>query len=294
MLVVCIVQGITGAINPVKTIKTDAEPDAITISKDGKTVELTKNGFGWQVGSENYIANKSDVEKMIKEIQEVKILDKIARLGNAENDEKYNLSESRATFVRAFKDGKEIQSLMLGKTSPTGSQTYGSVSGKKDIFLFSGNLISTFDKTEESLRSKTVYSIEENKITGANVEMGAQNWTLTKESGKNAKDSGLWNISGTADFEIDSNEAKKWIQNVAFMNISSWVDDGTALPKDKLVSFKLFTTSETVSVEIYEAKNGDETKYYGTCSRTPHKFELTKTQTEKFTKNPESLKAKAE
>ena len=66
LLVVCIVQGITGAINPVKTIKTDAEPDAITISKDGKTVELTKNGFGWQVGSENYIANKSDVEKMIK------------------------------------------------------------------------------------------------------------------------------------------------------------------------------------------------------------------------------------
>lgn len=294
LLVVCIVQGITGAINPVKTIKTDAEPDAITISKDGKTIELTKNGFGWQVGSENYIANKSDVEKMIKEIQEVKILDKIARLGNAENDEKYNLSESRATFVRAFKDGKEIQSLMLGKTSPTGSQTYGSVSGKKDIFLFSGNLISIFDKTEESLRSKTVYSIEENMITGANVEMGAQNWTLTKEPGKNAKDSGLWKISGTSDFEIDSNEAKKWIQNVAFMNISSWIDDGTALPKEKLVSFKLFTTSETVSVEIYEQKNGDETKYYGTCSRTPHKFELTKTQTEKFTKNPETLKAKAE
>ncbi len=294
LLAVCIVQGITGAINPVKTIKTDADPDAITISKDGKTIELTKNGFGWQVGSENYIANKSDVEKMIKEIQEVKILDKIARLGNAENDEKYNLSESRATFVRAFKDGKEIQSLMLGKTSPTGSQTYGSVSGKKDIFLFSGNLISTFDKTEESLRSKTVYSIEENMITGANVEMGAQNWTLTKEPGKNAKDSGLWKNSGTADFEVDSNEAKKWIQNVAFMNISSWIDDGTALPKEKLVSFKLFTTSETVSVEIYEQKNGDETKYYGTCSRTPHKFELTKTQTEKFTKNPETLKAKAE
>ena len=159
LLAVCIIQGITGAISPVKTIKTDAEPDAITITKDGKTIELTKNGFGWQVGSDNYIANKYDVEKMIKEIQEVKILDKIARLGNTDNDEKYSLSESRATFVRAFKDGKEIQSLMLGKTSPTGSQTYGSVSGKKDNYLFSGNLLSTFDKTEESLRSKTVYAI---------------------------------------------------------------------------------------------------------------------------------------
>lgn len=294
LLAVCIIQGITGAINPVKTLKTDAEPDAITISKDGKTVELSKNGFGWQVGPDNYIANKSDVEKMIKEIQEVKILDKIARLGNAENDEKYNLSESRATFVRAFKDGKEIQSLMLGKTSPTGSQTYGSVSGKKDIFLFSGNLISTFDKTEESLRSKTVYSIEENMITGANVEMDTQNWTLTKESEKSAKNSDSWKISGTSDFEIDPGEAKKWIQNVAYMNISTWVDDATVLPKKKLVSFKLYTTSETVSVEIYEEKVGDDYVYYGTCSRTPHKFELTKAQTEKFTRNPETLKAKTE
>lgn len=294
LLAVCIIQGITGAISPVKTIKTDAEPDAITITKDGKTIELTKNGFGWQVGSDNYIANKYDVEKMIKEIQEVKILDKIARLGNADNDEKYSLSESRATFVRAFKDGKEIQLLMLGKTSPTGSQTYGSVSGKKDIYLFSGNLISTFDKTEESLRSKTVYAIEENDITGASVDMGGKNWTLTKETGKNAKGYDSWKISGTSDFEIDSAEAKKWIQNVAFMNITSWIDDGTALPKDKLVSFNLFTNSETVSVDIFEQKNGDETKYYGTCSRTPHKFELTKTQTEKFTKNPETLKAKAE
>lgn len=294
LLAVCIIQGITGAINPVKTIKTDGEPDAILISKDGKTIELTKNGFGWQVGSDNYIANKSDVEKMIKEIQEVKILDKIARLGNAENDEKYNLSESRATFVRAFKNGKEIQSLMLGKTSPTGSQTYGSVSGKKDIFLFSGNLISTFDKTEESLRSKTVYSIEENMITGANVEMGAQNWTLSKETEKSAKDSAAWKISGTSDFEIDPAEAKRWIQNVAYMNISTWVEDSTTLPKEKLVSFKLYTTSETVSVEIYEEKVGDDSVYYGTCSRTPHKFELTKAQTEKFTKNPETLKSKAE
>ena len=50
LLAVCIIQGITGAISPVKTIKTDVEPDAITITKDGKTIELTKNGFGWQVG----------------------------------------------------------------------------------------------------------------------------------------------------------------------------------------------------------------------------------------------------
>lgn len=294
LLAVCIIQGIAGAINPVKIVKTSETPDTISITKDGNTFEITKNAYGWNVGKDNYIASKSDIERMVKEIQEVKILDKIARLGNAENDEKYSLSESKATVVRAYKGGKEIQTLMVGKTSATGSQTYGSVSGKKDILLLSGNLVSVFGKTEEELRTKTVYSIEENLINGASVTFGNEDWTLTKDVDKENKNQTVWKLSGSADFETDFNEAKRWIQNVAYMNIDSWISDDTVFPKQKFATFKLFTSGETVLVEFYEKKDADKTKYIGICSRSPHKFELTKAQTEKFTKKAETLKVKAE
>lgn len=291
LLAICIIQGIVGSINPVKTIKTDSEPDAITITKDTNTIELVKKNNTWFVGKDNYIANKSDVERMIKEISEIKILDKIARLGNAENDEKYSLSESKKTVVKTFKDGKEIQSFALGKTSSTGSQTYATVNDKKDIYLISGNVLSAFSKSEVDLRGKTVYTIDENEIKSVNVTKGAKNWTLAKSAESSKKDSDVWTISGIPEFTVDSEEAKKWIQNIAFLNISNWIDDSTALPANKIVSFKINTTSETVSVDIYEQKVGEE-KYISTCSKTPHKFELTKSQIDKFTKDPETLKAK--
>lgn len=288
LLIVSILQGISGSISPVKTIKTDSDPDAISITKDGKTIEIVKKNNTWYVGEANYIANKSEVERMIKEIKEIKILDKIAKLGNEDTEEKYGLTANRSSTVRAFKGGKEIQSILVGKTSSTNSQTYCAVSGKKDICLVSGNIASTFGKSETDLRGKTVYAVEESEVTGASVKMGATSWTVSKAGKKDAD----WQISGVQGVELDQSETTKWIQNVAFMNISSWIDDGTALPANKLTSFTLLTSGDPVTVDIYEVKAGEDSKYYGTCSVTPHKFELTKAQTEKFTKTPESLNVK--
>lgn len=290
LLLVCIFQAVKGSINPVKIIKTDADPDAFTITKDGTNIEVLKRNNIWYVGNDDYLANKSDVEKMTKEIKEIKILDKIGRLGNAENDEKYNLSEGKYVLVKAFKGGKEIQTMLLGKTSSTGAQTYAAVAGNKDICLLSGNVLSVFSKSEEELRGKTVYAVEENEITGACVKTGNSELTVTKTSKKNEEDT--YSLSGSDSFELDNSETKKWIQNVAFLNINSWIDDSTILPANKLTSFELYTKNETIKVDIYEEKNGDTTKYTGTCSRTKHKFELTKGQTEKFAKNLKDLKIK--
>lgn len=292
LFIVCVVQVILGNISPVKTIKTEVSPDAITISKDGNSIELIKKNNTWFVGPESYIANKSDVENMIRSVQEIKILDKIGKSGNEETDEKYSLSDSKATFVRIFKDGKEAQSIKIGKTSSTNSQTYGCVAGKKDIYLISGNLVSTFGKSADSLRGKTVFSVEEKDINSVNVTAGASSWSLTKTS---KKGEGEWAYMGPeADIALDNSAVNSWIRNIAFMNINSWADDNMSLPANKLVSFQLNTaTNGQIYVDLYEVKAGEETKFYGTCSTTTHKFELTKAQTEKFTKNINELKIKA-
>lgn len=291
LLVVCIIQTVMGHINPVKTIKTDVNPDAITITKDGSSIELIKKNNIWFVGKDNYLANKSDVENMIHSLQEIKVLDKIGKTGTEDIDEKYNLTDSKATFVRIYKDGKEAQSLKIGKTSSTNSQTYGSVGGKKDIYLISGNLLSTFGKTEDSLRGKTVFAVEEKDINSVNVSMGASEWSLTKTS---KKGEGEWTYMGSqADVALDNSAVNSWIRNAAFMNITAWADDGMALPANKLVSFQLNTsTNGQIIVDLYEKKEGTETKYYGTANTTTHKFELTKAQTEKFTKTIDDFKVK--
>ncbi|MBQ5999579.1 MAG: DUF4340 domain-containing protein [Treponema sp.] len=293
LLCVCIAQGITGSISPVKTIKTDAEPDTITISNSNNSVTLThKNNF-WYVGNNNYIASDTEVDNMIKAVKEIKILDKIGKFGSA-LDERYNLTDEKATTVIATKDGKEIASLRIGKASATGSQTYACINGKTDILLLSGNLTSTFGKDEASLRSKTVYTVEEENVAAAEITMGTRTWGLENSAKKGEK--ALWQITGNSSkVELDQDAAQAWIRNICFLNINSWIDDSTALPANKLTSFSLKTTGgETILVDIYEKKAGNDTQYIGTCSRTPHKFELTKYLTEKFTKQLDELKVKAE
>lgn len=290
LLIVCIAQTIMGTISPVKTIKTDAAPDAITITKDNQKVELIKKNNIWFVGQDNYLANKTDVNNMIRFIQEIKILDKIGKTGNEEIDEKYSLTDSKATFVAVYKDGKEIQNLKLGKTSSTNSQTYGSIGGKKDIYLLSGNLTSVFTKTATELRGKTAFTVEEKDIASVTISKGDNAWTVTKTS---KKGDGEWALSGSATGTLDNSAVNSWIRQAAFLNIAEWAEDSMVLPSNKYTSFQITTTSNaTINVDIYEVKTGDETKFFGTCSTTTHKFELAKTQADKFAKDVNDLLVK--
>ena len=293
LLCVCIAQGILGSISPVKTIKTDSEPDTIVISNSKDSITLTYKYNTWYVGNKDYIASKTEVDSMIKALKEIKVLDKIGKYGSA-LDERYNLTDEKATSVTASKGGKEIASLRLGKTSSTGSQTYACINGKTDIVLLSGNLTSTFGKEEASLRSKTVYTVEEENVAAAEITMGTRTWGLENTAKKGEK--AVWQITGNSPkVDLDQEAAQSWIRNVCFLNIISWIDDSTAMPANRLTSFSLKTTGgETILVDIYEKKAGDNTQYIGTCSKTPHKFDLTKYLTEKFTKQLAGLKVKAE
>ncbi|MBQ1629670.1 MAG: DUF4340 domain-containing protein [Treponema sp.] len=293
LLCVCIAQGITGSISPVKTIKTDADPDTITISNSNSSVTLTHKNNYWYVGNNNYIATAAEVDNMLKAVKEIKVLDKIGKFGSA-LDERYNLTDEKATTVIATKDGKEVALLRIGKTSSTGSQTYACINGKTDILLLSGNLTSIFGKDEASLRSKTIYTIEEENVAAAEITMGTRTWGLENSAKKGEK--AVWQITGNSPkVDLDQEAAQAWIRNVCFLNINSWIEDNTDLPANKLTSFSLKTTGgETILVDIYEKKTGNDSQYIGTCSRTPHKFDLTKYLTEKFTKQLDELKTKAE
>lgn len=289
LLAVCIVQGVLGSINPVKIIKTDATPDTITISTATEQTVLSLNNGSWFIGDDNYVATKTDVDSMIKAIKEIKVLDKVGRVGSAQ-DEKYNLTDEKARTVTAVKAGKEIAVIRIGKTTSTNAQTYACVNGKNDIYLLSGNLVSTFSKSAAELRSKTIYTVEENDFVSAQVTKGSRTWGIEK----NPNDKNSWILTGAApEMQLDQELARSWVQSICFMNINSWIDDGTPLPANKLTSFQMqIKSGATIVVDIYEQPAGDDTKYIGTCNLTPHKFDLTKYLTEKFAKDCTELQTK--
>ena len=289
LLCVCVVQGITGLKNPVKTFTLNDSPDKITISGDGLDVLLTLKVNTWYVGTDNFSVNKADADRIVNAVKEVKVLNSIGRTGNELLEERYGLGESKAIKVSAFKNGKELRTITVGKTSSTGAQSYIVFGGNKEIFLASSNLRSAFDKSADDLRSKNVYSVTKSDITAISVTSGDGTWGIERKIGEDNKIE--WTANGiAAGTEIDTSKADSWLQQLSSLNVSSWLPNDTVFPSEKDVEVELTTAGEKVSVTLYKQGSGDDVKYFCTGSKSSHKFELTKSAAEKYLKPAADLK----
>lgn len=288
LLIVCIIQAILGARNPVKTLKTDEGFDLITIQKNGETIELALDGSDWYVGKDDFKVNANDMTNIQNNLKEIKVLDTIGRLSSEEFNERYDLNDEKAIVVKASKGGKEIRSIRVGKASSTGSQTYITVGSSKEINLVSGNLNSVFNKSEDSLKSKSVYTITGSNVTAVSVTTTSEAWGANRTTDENG--SVAWTFTGAASSsESDSSKVNSWIGQIASLNANSWVSASKTLPSKKEVSVEIDSTEGKITVDVYSEKEDDKTKYYGVSNKTSHKFELSESTAKRFIKNYKDL-----
>lgn len=286
---ICIIQGIVAAYNPVKTLEITETPDYIEISGPSSKIELSIDGSTWYVGHDNFQAEKSSVDNMIKTIKEIKVLDTVAKLSSNEFNERYDLNDGKAYIVTAKKGDKVIRTLKVGKASSTGSQSYISVDNSKNIYLVSGNLQTVYNKTEDSLKTKTIYNILSKDITSVNISSGKNIFTIKKDT---STDSPSWKvISGeNTSAELDNEKIDTWLNQISTCSAITWVADSNILPKEKVSNVEIETLSEKFTIDIYKENNGSETKYICTSNKTPHHFELSETSVEKYKKSLNELK----
>ena len=285
LLCVCIVQLIMATKNPVKTLTLAQDPDKITITQNSNEIVFTNNGNNWNIGNDGFIANQADIDNIIKTIKEIKILDTVGKISNNLVEERYELNDEKAITVSAQKAGKDIITVKIGKKSSTGSQSYITVNNKNDVYLVSGNLPSVFSKSENDMRSKTIYSVSGDSITSVDLKYGAREWGVKKE-----QDGITWSLTGAAPrIIIDNDYTDAWIQSVAFLTADSWLDDSVALPKNKDVSVNINTPTETITIDVYSSVEGTETKYICTSNKTSHKFKISKIAAEKYLKAIEQI-----
>ena len=285
LLCVCIVQLIMATKNPVKTLTLAQDPDKITITQNTNEIVFTNNGNNWNIGNDGFIANQADIDNIIKTIKEIKVLDTVGKISNNLVEERYELNGEKAITVSAQKAGKDIITVKIGKKSSTGSQSYITVNNKNDVYLVSGNLPAVFSKSENDMRSKTIYSVSGDSITSVDLKSGAREWGVEKE-----QDGITWSLTGAAPrIIIDNDYTDAWIQSVAFLTADSWLDDSVALPKNKDVSVNINTPTETITIDVYSSVEGTETKYICTSNKTSHKFKISKIAAEKYLKATEQI-----
>ena len=262
-----------------------ADPDKLTIENASAVIELAKSDDGWTVGERRYKADTNTADALVNAVKNIRVLDTVAQAGSDAVDERYEIDKTNVIVVKAYKGNELVRTLTIGKTSSTGSQSYVTLDGKKDIYLVSGTLRDTFKKDVAALRSKSVYAVDTSDLTAVSESMGSTVLSIVKSG-----DPAAWTGSEGA-ASVDTEKAASWAASLATLNADSWLDDDFILPAASESVTVITAGGNAITVSVYKEGDGDEAKYYGTCSETPYKFSLSRYSAGKYLKTAADISA---
>ncbi|MGI5093087.1 DUF4340 domain-containing protein [Treponema socranskii] len=269
----------------VKNKTLGADPDKLTIENASAVIELAKSDDGWTVGERRYKADTNTVDALVNAVKNIRVLDTVAQAGSDAVDERYEIDKTNAIVVKAYKGNELVRTLTIGKTSSTGSQSYLTLDGKKDIYLVSGTLRDTFKKDVAALRSKSVYAVDTSDLTAVSESMGSTVLSIVKSG-----DPAAWAAAGGA-ASVDAEKAASWAASLTRLNADSWLDDDFVLPPVSESVTVITAGGKAITVSVYKEGDGEEAKYYGTCSETPYKFALSLYSAGKYLKTAADISA---
>ncbi|MGI0528713.1 DUF4340 domain-containing protein [Treponema socranskii] len=270
----------------VKNKTLGADPDKLTIENASAVIELAKSDDGWTVGERRYKADTNTVDALVNAVKNIRVLDTVAQAGNNMVDERYEIDKTNAIVVKAYKGNELVRTLTIGKASSTGSQSYLTLDGKKDIYLVSGTLRDTFKKDVAALRSKSVYAVDTSDLTAVSESMGSTVLSIVKSG-----DPAAWTATGST-VGVDAEKAASWAASLTRLNADSWLDDDFVLPPVSESVTVITAGGKAITVSVYKEGDGEEAKYYGTCSETPYKFALSLYSAGKYLKTAADISAK--
>lgn len=294
LLAICIIQGILAAHDGAKYFRLSQQPDEYIVVTPAETIHLTLENEKWTMNGK-YPVTTTSAQNFADAVESIRALDKVGTVSENANI-KYELVDGKKICVEVRKAGKVLRTLEIGKDATSGSQTYITVDGGKDIYLAAGNLRTTFDKTVAALRDRYVWGngIDKKDLNSATI-INAQgdSWTVTRMgSGTDI----VWNISGsgTEGLEIDDEKATNWLESLAIMTAESWYDDNAtveSLGGEFAAKAKIGYGFNTITLEIYKFPNNGETedKFYAKASESPYLFAIPAYQSSKYLKGPEEL-----
>lgn len=288
LLAVGIIQGVLALKDGAKYFRFSEEPDEYTIVTPAETIHLVLEDGKWYLNSQKYPVADSTVEDFTEAVRYIRALDKVGTL-NDNTSVKYELAEGRKISVEVKKAGKVLRTLEIGKETTSSSQGYVTIDGGKDIYLASGNLRFTFDKTIDVLRDKYIWEFDKNDLTSAMITDADGNiWTVTKMG---SGDDIAWNLSGegTEGMDFDTSKVANWFNTLNVMTATTWYSDDTKLENlvgTLVAKAKIGYGFKAVTIEIYKVDTDSGENYYAASSETPYIFGLPAYQANKFTKSP--------
>ncbi|MCR4789484.1 MAG: DUF4340 domain-containing protein [Treponemataceae bacterium] len=121
----------------------------------GQELILEKNDSSWKVSQlkdglvlASKEADPDMVSRMETYLSKIEVIGTVSRKGD---DQRYGFGEASSIFVSAYKEGKLLRSIEIGKSSVTSEQVYCRMDGKNEVLLSGGNPKSLFANSFDKL-----------------------------------------------------------------------------------------------------------------------------------------------
>lgn len=184
---------------------------SISITKNGDILTLIKQNEWLIQSDDNYLADKNSVTSMTEALENLK-RGEVAST-NPEKQSTYKVQENQNTLKVSFKTTNTTHSFYIGIGGPSRDSQYLRNEESDEVLLVRKNLSAIFDKTNEQIRDKTIFSFDENAVKNITIQSGKNIFELTNNND-------TWSING----ETASNEkVTSLISAIAKLQASGFV-----------------------------------------------------------------------
>lgn len=198
--------------------------DRIVITKEGKSMELRKNGSLWTLKTEKGIeveAVASKVDNAIAMLKEAKPSRIAARKEEKWKD--YNVDDSTGVRVEFFAESKKVADVVLGRFAPTqrgGTFAFSSfvrLYDEKEVYVCEDFMAMSFPNKSSDFRETTVLKFNRDSIFEISFAFPADSSFLIKKG-----DDGKWTIDGK---EVNSDAFSNFLSDINY-TMSTDFEDG--------------------------------------------------------------------
>ncbi len=137
---------------------------------------------------------------------------------NAADLAKFGLSPAKSGLRLKTKAGREY-AIDFGNSNPTGSSTYATVPGGREVFLVSSSVPGAFDKKPDDLRNHRILSFDQPDVQSLDVKSPKGELELDKDSNDR------WWIAGKERIAADSPGVRGMLNTLSMGRIKEFFND---------------------------------------------------------------------
>ena len=272
------------------------EISKLQITRDKAVIAITKKDEKWYIGTEEYPADGSKIEKMLNAIENLTLT---ALVSESKNYNLYELDDEQKINVKAWQGNDLKREVDLGKTASSFRHTFVKLAGDERVYHARGNFRDNFDDTEDALRDKLVLTLNEADIQQIQITKNQQPLTLNKrqapvevEAEAGAKqaesapeaDQSVWQSADGR--PVDEAVVEQILNAAAKLQCEKFIDDRR---RDEFTS-PIYTLQmqgpQEHSLSIFAKSDEKDTNYPAVSSGSDYAFLLSDSQVDRLMKNP--------